>query len=91
MIESDTAAIADFVDNVKEDGIDTLMAKAEKKARDKAKGLVKKKLALKLENVEISNAMYKELEEELIEDMEETIQEELARYRDCLRRPQQEC
>ena len=80
MIESDTAAIADFVDNVKEDGIDTLMAKAEKKARDKAKGLVKKKLALKLETLEISNAMYKELEEELIEDMEETIQEELARY-----------
>ena len=69
MIESDTTAIADFVDNVKEDGIDTLMAKAEKKARDKAKGLVKKKLALKLENVEISNAMYKELEDGLIEDM----------------------
>ena len=87
MNESDAAAKEDVVGNVNEECIDKLMAKADKTARDKAKQLVKKKLDLKLKNMEISDAIYKELEEELIEDMEETIQEELARYREYLRRP----
>ena len=49
--------------------------------RRKALNLVKRKIEQKLKNVEIDDEALAQLEKELLEDLEETIQEKLLEYR----------
>ena len=57
------------------------MVKEEAKVREKAKLLVKKKLDTKLEGLELSEDAFIELEKELLDDLEETIQNQLSIHR----------
>ena len=52
-----------------------------KKVRRKALILVKKKVAQRLKHVEIDDEALAILEKELLDDLEETIQENLVEYR----------
>ena len=65
--------------------IEHLVMKAEERFRDKARKLVKNKVAAKFEDFDLSEKTVSNLEVELLEDLEESIQEELKAYRDTLR------
>ena len=56
----------------------------EAKIREKAMMLVKQKLVTKLKDLEVSEEQHIELEKELLEDLEETIQAQLLTYRKFL-------
>ena len=53
---------------------------AEVRFRDKARRLVKNKVAAKFTDFDLSMETLSKLEMELLEDLEETIQEELKAY-----------
>ena len=61
------------------------MTKAEEKIREKARKLVKNKVQAKFKGFEMSEKDVNELEVELLEDLEETIQEHLEAYKDTLK------
>ena len=65
--------------------IDANVTKAEEKIREKARKLVKNKVQAKFKGFEMSEKDVNELEVELLEDLEETIQEELMAYKDTLK------
>ena len=65
--------------------VDTNVTKAEEKIREKARKLVKNKVQAKFKGFEMSEKDVNELEVELLEDLEETIQEELKAYKDTLK------
>ena len=60
------------------------MYNEEAKIREKAMMLVKQKLVTKLKDLEVSEEQHIELEKELLEDLEETIQAQLLTYRKFL-------
>ena len=65
--------------------VDAKVTKAEEKFRDKARKLVKNKVQAKFKDFEMSEKDVDELEVELLEDLEETIQEQLKAYKDTLK------
>ena len=71
---------ATFTDSVDEE-IEDIMTKAEISIRERARKLVERKLEVKLKDIEISKEALIELEQELLKDLEETIQEQILAYR----------
>ena len=67
-----------------EEDIEKAMTKAENIAREKARAIINKKLKSRLKDTELSEEAFGDLEQELLDDMEETIQEELLSYRNDL-------
>jgi hypothetical protein len=61
------------------------VTKEEEKIREKARKLVKNKVRAKFKDFEMSEKEVDELEVELLEDLEETIQEQLKAYKDTLK------
>ena len=64
---------------------DANVTKEEEKIREKARKLVKNKVRAKFKDFEMSEKEVDELEVELLEDLEETIQEQLKAYKDTLK------
>ena len=72
----------DFVDNVPgENSVDQTIQQIETKIRENIRASIKKKLEAKLSDHGLSIEQGKELEAELIEEMEETIQQEIAAFK----------
>ena len=65
----------------KENTLDKGYEDYEEKVRRKALILVKKKIEQRLKDVEIDDEALAQLERELLEDLKETIQENLVEYR----------
>ena len=72
----------DFVDNVPEDSsVEQTIIQVETKIRENLKASIKKKVEAKLSDHDLSIEQGKKLEAELMEEMEATIQEEVAAFK----------
>ena len=70
---------------------ENLMEKEEQAIRDNIVKIVKKHVALKLGDIEVSSDSIKELEDKLIDEMEEKVQEKLSVYRNTLEIEAEDC